>query len=222
MKLKLKNATAYDGRILRSMVLRGLAAHGIDAPGHLKVDVRYKRRGTNRCGRARLGETLDNGTKLYGRWMEILIDRPQAEPAGRPARTMVEDGVGDGAANAKALALHISATIDHELYHTRGLRHRAFPTHARWCHQNGAPWHDPTWKLEAKVEAAKDKPSKDALVEKKLEHCRAMLKAANTRLKRATTLQKKWARKLRDLERKLALSLPETSEAMALAAGRSA
>jgi len=221
VKLKLKNATAYDGRVLRSMVLRGLESHGIDAvSGHFKVDVRYKRRGTNRCGRARLGETLDNGVKLYGSWMEILIDRPQAESAAPPARTMVEDIVGDGA--AKALALHISATIDHELYHTRGLHHRAFPAHARWCHNNGAPWHDHAWRLEAKVEAVRVKPSKDALAEKKLAHCKAMLKAANTRLKRATTLQKKWSRKLRDLERKLALAPPEASEAVALAAGRSA
>jgi hypothetical protein len=59
-------------------------------------------------------------------------------------------------------------------------------------------------KPQPKVATATAKPAGDA----KLEHARAMLAKADTRLKRATTIRRKWAQRVARLERKVAAPAP--------------
>jgi hypothetical protein len=86
--------------------------------------------------------------------------------------------------------------IYHELAHTRGLRHNRMnscATYGRvgnyrilYAWANELP-------LDVKLKQTKARPTVDI----KLAHCQKMLKAAMTREKRATTLRKKWEKKVR-------------------------
>lgn len=101
--------------------IRSLMILGLEQHGikdHCQVLVRYRRKGAKVCGRAAVG----------GRWMELLMPEECQDP--------------------ELEARRLTAVIDHEIIHLRGFRHRDFPAHARWCHDDGAPWHPPGCKLE--------------------------------------------------------------------------
>ena len=58
------------------------------------------------------------------------------------------------------------------------------------------------WALGLTVGETPSKVKAKPTVDDKLSHATRMLAKAETRMKRATTIHKKWARKLRDLQRK--------------------
>lgn len=96
-----------------------------------------------------------------------------------------------------AHARRVAGTVDHECYHLRGLHHRNFPRHAMGPNHQ-APWWEDGMQLrrvspEPKVTV--DLGDRVELIErreKREAHMRAMLAKAETRLKRAETIAKKW------------------------------
>jgi len=189
MKLNIFNKTRWDGKVIRSLVLRGLREHGIE--DRCDVVIRYERKGSSICGLAAVG----------GRWMELRLPREQGDPL--------------------LVVKKLSSTIDHECLHLRGMRHRQFPAHARYCTTRGAPWHPEDCRGIVLI----PEPAAPSLEEKrasKLAHARGMLAKATTRLKRAATIEARWRRRVKDLERRSGAS-PEAliEETLKLVAGSS-
>jgi hypothetical protein len=182
IKLKFENRTRWDGRVIRSLVLLGLREHGIR--DRCEVVVRYQRKGSTICGLAAVG----------GRWMELIMPR-ETDPG-------LDLGV---------VVRKLSSTIDHEILHLRGLMHRQFPAHARYCTPKGAPWHPPgCLELPVLGVLGADTAAKDPFLVK-LAHARKMHGKALTRLKRAATIEAKWKRRVKAMEKRV---LPQPTEAI--------
>jgi len=147
----------------------------------------------------RKGARICGRAAVGGRWMALYMPR---------------DGDPD------IVARKLSSTIDHECLHLRGLMHRAFPKHARYVRPQGAPWHPGGCAMVLLPEPVS--PTLDAKREAKLAHAQGMLAQATTRLKRATTIEKKWRRRVKELERRARVT-PEgqIEEALKLVAGSS-
>lgn len=99
----------------------------------------------------------------------------------------------------------------HEFAHSRGQRHRGMAAWYRWGWQNhqryafaeGRPIERPQ---------PKPKPTWEAVRLAKLAHAQAMLKAADTRLKRATTIHRKWKRRVAYYQKQLEhVALPDAA-----------
>ena len=97
----------------------------------------------------------------------------------------------------------IVATTVHECMHLVGSEHRDMTEGQYRC---TLPL--PAWAADLQLRDAEPAPtvSREERVAAargdRLEHARAMLKKAETRSKRAETIRKKWARRLRELERR--------------------
>ena len=95
----------------------------------------------------------------------------------------------------------------HELAHTRGMTHAQMRGNSHYRRigswRKHYAWAE-TLPLDVKETKRKLKPAVDA----KLAHAQKMLKLAETRQKRATTLLKKWAIKVRYYERRAAMPPP--------------
>jgi hypothetical protein len=104
--------------------------------------------------------------------------------------------------------------LGHELGHCKGLKHGSMPPHQE--HRNKYSRDHYGWAqgvvIRRQVVRPRVRPSNDA----RLTHARLMLSKAQTRAKRASTIVKRWTRRVRDLERrglKLAAVLPPSREA---------
>lgn len=84
-----------------------------------------------------------------------------------------------------------AGVITHELAHTRGVRHETMRGNPRY-RRIGNYQKIYAWGETLPLEKAQPKVQVRLTVDKKLSHTKAMLKAALTREKRATTLRKKW------------------------------
>jgi len=97
--------------------------------------------------------------------------------------------------------------VAHELAHTRGMTHATMRGNSRYRRiggwRNHYAWAE-TLPLDVKQIKRKLKPAADA----KLAHAQKMLKLAATREKRAVTLRKKWAIKVRYYEKRAAAPQP--------------
>jgi hypothetical protein len=87
------------------------------------------------------------------------------------------------------LVLHFASVASHEFAHIRGMRHSNMPLNYTWRGR----WREyVAWAadmpLEVKPVTAKAAPTPDV----KLAHVQAMLKTAETRMKRAATIVRKW------------------------------
>lgn len=95
----------------------------------------------------------------------------------------------------------------HEFAHSRGMRHRNMPAwyrwggvgHSRYAFAEGLP---------IELPQTKAKPTWEGKRQAKLAHAQAMLKAADTRLKRATTIRRKWKQRVDYYQKQLAHVLP--------------
>jgi hypothetical protein len=99
------------------------------------------------------------------------------------------------------LVLHFASVASHEFAHIRGMTHDIMPANYKWAGR----WREyVAWAtdmpLEPKPVKAKTAPTPDA----KLAHVQAMLKTAETRMKRAATIVKKWKAKERYYVRAMA------------------
>lgn len=89
----------------------------------------------------------------------------------------------------------------HEVLHLVGARHKDMTKEQRRCH--GHPLPDWGTGLQLRKNEPKSTRKPKASVDDKLKHAEAMHKKALTRLKRATTIEKKWRQKLSRLRRQL-------------------
>jgi hypothetical protein len=90
--------------------------------------------------------------------------------------------------------------LGHELGHCKGLHHGHMPPHmehrTNYARAHYA-WAEPLT-IRKQVIKKRERPTIDA----RLDHARGMLAKAQTRAKRATTIVKKWSRRVRELERR--------------------
>lgn len=106
----------------------------------------------------------------------------------------------------KAFILRVARVMHHEALHAVGARHKDMTNLQRYSLQD-VPWAEgfelrwAPWSYG--WEPAKEKPVVN-LVEVRAAHAEKMLKRAQTRLKRARTLEKKWVARVRYYERKQA------------------
>lgn len=91
-------------------------------------------------------------------------------------------------------------TIIHEAMHLAGATHGTMTTEQYYCTFELPEWAKP---FELRAKEAEPKEERLAASTDELEHARAMLAKANTRLKRSTTIAKKWQRRVNRLESKL-------------------
>lgn len=174
IKLRLENNTKWSTRDLRKFFLRGMKDRGMD---HLHVTVDYARSNDGVHGSAYLNSVFLR-MKLPGpKWVRV------ATKHNKPLIDMKK----------------FAQVFMHEMDHCLGLRHKDM---ADW-------WKfEPTWQegleikwtgdtvVEKKTSEQKQ-AARTATVETRAQHALAMLKKADTRLKQATTIQKKWAKKVK-------------------------
>jgi hypothetical protein len=182
MRIKLINKTAYSSRDLRTFLRAGFRALG--ARTDKIVTVRYQRADSGVGGRGRLGRP---GQEAKHIWLHVPRDTKLLN-------------IGD-----------LAHTLYHELLHNRGAMHRDMtPEQMRW---NGmpAPW---CVGVSIGLEPAKPKPTREeraaSLIEKREAHARQKLKEAQTRLRRARTLERTWHARVRYYERVAAKKGKET------------
>jgi hypothetical protein len=109
----------------------------------------------------------------------------------------------DNAEAMRDLKLQFASVACHEFAHNRGMRHKGMPNYYKWSGR----WKEyVAWAADMPltVKPAKVKPSGEVLVMKNLDHAMASLKRAETRVKRAETLRRKWHRKVRYYEQRAA------------------
>jgi len=104
------------------------------------------------------------------------------------------------------ILLDLARTAHHEALHSVGAHHGDMTEEQRYCRQP-VPWADALVlrtksELRPRPEVSLVERSAAKLAER-LEHVQSMHRRAVTRLKRAETLEKKWRRRLKMLERKL-------------------
>lgn len=188
--MKLTNRTSYRTDQLKA-ILQRCAEMEVEAEDRkrLVVTVKYSRRPGRYSGHARLG-----GQHCTRGPLPVTLCLPKP-----------------GWTNGRKVAW----LACHEFAHSRGTNHRNMAAFYRWPNFDHERY---AWAFELPLEAApvqaKPKPDRAAAQSKRLDHARAMLKKADTRLKRATTIHRKWKRAVARLTKALAVQ-----EQLPMAAG---
>lgn len=181
MKLKLINKTKWHDGDLRKFLLGALRAVGARPLKSTvwKVEVHVAR-----------SERTSGWAFLGSRWaprrMRVRLPQPDKLRSSR------ED-----------LAKAFAQLCHHEALHAVGVEHKDMTEEQLYCRQK-TPWADELV-LRTQDEVKPQAPAEElhrAAHDDKLSHARAMHKKACTRRKRAETLEKKWARRLKMLEKK--------------------
>lgn len=183
--MKITNTTTWRTDHLRA-ILRTAAELELDPADRKRLDVVivYSRRGWV-SGNARLG-----GRHL-SRWAPLTV------------RLRVPKDKVDPRAFAWLAC--------HEFAHSRGMVHRNMPAWYRWGGKNH-PRYAFAEGLPIERPQPKAKPAKDQVLAGKLAHAQAMLKVADTRLKRAKTIQAKWKRRVAYYQKAVdQVALPEAA-----------
>ncbi len=171
MKLVLQNKTEWSTRDLRKFLIAGMQAKGVH---HRVVEVIHGRQNAHH------GIAWVNTDHL-----RLSLPGPSAVKHG-----------------AKVDYLKLAQVFEHEIDHTLGLTHKDMldwwllrPTWHEgltiaWCGQDKLAM-DPSQRAAAL----------SATIEQRRQHARRMLQRAETRLKRARTIQQKWSKKVAYYER---------------------
>jgi hypothetical protein len=191
--LRIVNDTAYDGRAIRSLVVACLRAQGLKVHGAVRIA--YSSQAGGHHGVAALGDETYRPSRS-GLNMALTLPRdPQELDEAQFARV-----------------------VHHEVMHWRGVRHEDMTDEGRYCMSTWTPswyaaWRDGRepvrlivrdgtiigdarigWTPPRTVAPADERT-------RRIEHARAMLKKARTRVLRAQTLEARWRRRLGALER---------------------
>lgn len=129
--------------------------------------------------------------RRFSKWVKVSDDDP------RPARCRWSDGNGDSGKvvrefappDTRELVQHFALVAVHEFAHIRGMHHDTMPSRYKWH----GKWREyvawaTTFPLEVKPVKVAAKPT----VDDKLAHVLKMKRLAETRVKRATTILKRW------------------------------
>jgi hypothetical protein len=179
--MKIRNTTKWSTASLRIIVSACLRARGVPSTG-LEVNVVTSRRHVT--GRARVGRWSFVQQKtfpaceyakrfIFGNWMVVRLPNPSPQWSEETFQTFLR-------------------VLDHEVAHLQGLRHKDMSEALYLC-THEVPWADGL-KLLEEITPPHD-VLKEASVEAKLGHVRRMLAKAETRLKHAETIVKKWRRR---------------------------
>lgn len=206
--MKITNKTKWSTDDLRAIISAALSARGVPSTG-LAVEVVPSKQWIT--GRAVLGKMRDAHVPLreyhllerradgsvivpkkmhYGHWMILRLPNP----------VRIAEHVETEEAKAHIASkrfLRFARVVEHEVAHLQGLTHPMMSEALYECTQDVSGWLGEL-KLNPAPEEVCDKAAARA---DRLGHAREKLKLATTREKRATTLRKKWERRVRALER---------------------
>lgn len=181
-RLRLENETKWSSRDLRRFILAGMRHKGC---GDRTVTVVYGK-GSALRGWGEYPTYWGVGGKRVsheGRRIQLTLPGPSF------TSQMAELGL------EPINYLTLAQVLEHEIDHTLGLEHKDmidwWELQPTWHEGLSIEWHEP-----AKKAARQSAP------EKREAHARAMLKKAETRLKRSKTIRDKWAKKVAYYERK--------------------
>ena len=112
------------------------------------------------------------------------------------------------------LKLAFASVAAHELAHARGMTHEQMPKYYKWA---GGSWREyVAWAANLPLDVKVSKVTAKPALDDKLAHVQRMLKVAETRVKRAQTIAKKWKQKeryyLRTMAARTAEPLPSTPQ----------
>lgn len=174
MRIELTNKTHYRDDHIRAFLKRSIPEERPDLCKHgapaLRVTIVYTRPG-GRTGEHARG--CSGCARVKSNWMKVRLPK-----------------------NHEPDRIDFAHVIAHELAHTRGMRGEYIMRHSARYGRVGTwrtiyAWAE-TLPLERKAKAT----PKVIPIDSKLTHAERMLKAALTREKRATTIRKKWQRKV--------------------------
>jgi hypothetical protein len=177
----IQNETRYRTADLRGLVLRCMNYLGLKGPKHVRLS--YSKRSTH-WGYAWLDVDLPHGTHREGK--HVVLTAPPADrlSIGR-----------------------FASLVEHELLHTKGLRHKDMNRHQRYgAHDDAVPEWAKGLHLREKVPQAPI-PVADRIAGREA-HVKKMLARAERRLKLAATIVKKWRGKARYYDRRRAAAEP--------------
>ncbi len=191
--MKLDNQTKWSTDDLRAIISAALNARDVPSTGLEVHVVPSKEHITGRATIGKMCNVFGEKKMYYGRWMLLRIPNP-----AHIAKHVETEEAKDHVLGKRRLMF--ARVVEHEVAHLQGLRHPQMSDALRYCTQD-VPW---LGELALGEEMYPD----EAVAEKKaaaradrLEHARSKLKLSLTREKRATTLRKKWERRVRALER---------------------
>lgn len=186
--MRLVNETRWRTADLRAIVDRA-AREEADAPTRrrLHITIRY-RRGT---------QTWTTGNAYLGTperpgTIRVFVTRHAVDPVS------------------------LAHTAAHEIAHARGVDHQTMRGSPRYTFTDG--WRERyAWAASMPIRAIEPRAKVKPTPVDRLAHARALHKAALTRLRRAQTIEQKWRRRVRDLERRTGPAAAMRREATATA-----
>lgn len=194
MRIKaITNTTPFTTKSLLDLVRRALKVANVPKTRFEELHVRFLvGAGRSVSGHATLG--VEGRTLWRGKYMLRL---PHIWGGAFFGLSHAE-----GVALPEALRIELIAVAVHEAMHTRGAKHRDMTESQRECIGLPSPLFD-GWKLEWKSDEQKPDPGVElaAYRARRFDHVRKMHAKAVTRRKRSETIEKKWAARLRRLER---------------------
>lgn len=175
MKIVLANRSPYDPEDLKALVRAAIKHTGADIET-LRLSVRTQRSNGRVNGRA----TCREGVRV---WLKCSMDLfPKA-----PDKIDLD---------------RFKKTVIHEAMHLAGATHSTMTEEQRYC-----TFELPSWAQSLPLRT-KEQDHSEVIAERKaaerterLEHAKKMLAKAQTRLKRAATIEKKWLRRVGALSR---------------------
>lgn len=208
-EMKIINQTSWRADQLR-MIVNRVASEELDPEHRKRAIVRIEYRGRNRClGRGQIGRSpQDPATTIW-----IYVERPEhlrrigkgwcgKEGCGRAYqihRRVTEHSFVPIPIEPRLNGPQIARVVAHEFQHNLGRGHRQM--HSKYLCHDHTPW---SWAGEVEPAPPPSKPSPAQVTDFKLIHATEMLRKAETRAKRASTILKKWRRRVRDTARRAA------------------
>lgn len=188
--MKIENKTRWATEDLRALISACLKARGVPSKG-LRVTVVPARKGrlSGFANIGRMRQAVDWSSPMkklvkrmhYGTYMTLRL--PNAQPG--------DEGMAHSL-GGPTLRERFARVVEHEVAHLQGLDHTAMGEKLYYCKQE-TPWLGELPLRAAEVEAPAE--PKAAFADKE-QHARAMLAKALTRLKRATSIAKRWQRRV--------------------------
>jgi len=184
MKIELRNKTTLNSDDLRTIVKLACKQAGVAAP-QLILEVVHSRYGVS--GRATVPRSR---SALLRGYMKLRIPKPESYAAAHDQQHPLVP-----------LVIEVARVALHEAMHLAGVRHRDM-TEEQFLARMPVPWASALGLRMGEPWSVADlQRDSAALRSDRLTHAQQMLAKAVTRRKRATTIEKKWATRVKRLSR---------------------